>query len=504
MTFNLRADTGSDLPMSAFSTIQMKSVFQKIRNLLLLLILLATGTVWAQTNKPVRLEFPSEKYSTQQQRILCGKAGVCMVYPTFTTDSIRINIHHYNTNLELLNQNRLSLGIQYIYVAATYNDGKVYLLYQSQPKKKKEETGFLITYRLKDHRIDTLRINSLPNEEIRRLTVHDDNLVFISPIKKNNSNLFFVGKSAAHARGLFVSEVPDYAVEDFVIDTFSNTTVACLNHASETKDNVIWLCKSTLEGNITHLIDLPDTGIYRFQNARIALMDPDKYLVTGTYQYRKSGLGHTADGVYVTIYDHGKFSEPELYAYHPTDASASSTRSYESDILYLPGRIYHDSTRYAFVTESFYPEYRYSTTYTYGVPTTEPIFMGYRFINAEVIVFDTTGQKMWEYSFPFDNMLVTNRTSHLRISLFSDKVLFYYLTGRDLVTMLTNNNLEIIDPIRSSALFPADNKNVQTIYTLSLTPWYDDFYLLSGYRFRNTGNSKSKNPVYFINKLRYQ
>ena len=103
-----------------------------------------------------------------------------------------------------------------------------------------------------------------------------------------------------------------------------------------------------------------------------------------------------------------------------------------------------------------------------------------------------------------DNMLVTNLTSHLRVAFTKAGILFYHLQSEYLVTMLTDRELNVIDPIRSSALFPQQNKENPVVYTTALWPWYEDYYLLSGYRFRNTGSTKTRRPVYFINKLRYQ
>ena len=201
--------------------------------------------------------------------------------------------------------------------------------------------------------------------------------------------------------------------------------------------------------------------------------------------------------MYSILYENGSFSEVELLPYDPVTKS-------QSEVLYLPGRLFRDSTHVAFVTESFYPEYRYSTTYSYGVPTTEPIFMGYRFLNADVHIFDKEGHPAGKYSFPFDNMLVTNLTSHLRVAFTKAGILFYHLQSEYLVTMLTDRELNILDPIRSTTLFPQQNKENPVVYTTALWPWYDDYYLLSGYRFRSGGSSKTRRPVYFINKLRYQ
>ena len=463
---------------------------------ILCLCIIATG-LFAQSDKPVRLEFPSEKYSTELQCVLCGTQGICLLYPSYKADTITSHIAHYDANLILVADTSLRLPIPYIYVASAYHDGGLYVLYQEKQKKKKSPAGLLLHWDIVTHRMDTMSVLNLPTDDITRLTAYNGTLLFTCPTGKDNSNLFYLHTDQPFAGGLFLKDAPNYTIDDFWVDTLGQRVVTCANTASGTKDNVIWICESDLNGQVLHIVDMPDTGAYRFQNARITQVDTGRMLIAGTYQLRKGSQGNTATGVYSVIYENGSFSEVGLYPYEPVKRS-------QSEVLYLPGRLFRDSTHVAFVTESFYPEYRYSTTYSYGVPTTEPIFMGYRFLNAEVHIFDKEGHPAGKYSFPFDNMLVTNLTSHLRVAFTKAGILFYHLQNEYLVTMLTDRELNIIDPIRSTTLFPQQNKDTPMVYTTALWPWYDDYYLLSGYRFRNTGSTKTRKPVYFINKLRYQ
>jgi len=412
-------------------------------------------------------------------------------------DTTFSHIVHYDVNLNLVAENILQLPLQYIYIAATYKNGDLYVLYQEKPKKKKNPAGLLLHLDIHSHQMDTLHILNLPTDDIAHLTAYNGLLLFTCPTGKDNSNLFFLPTNSSYVQGLYLKDAPNYTIDDYWVDTIDQRIVTCANMESSTKDNIIWVCESDLEGRVLRIVDMPDTGSYRFQNARITQVDTGKMLFSGTYQLRKNNLGNMATGVYSILYEGGRFSEVELYPYDPTS-------NHQSEVLYLPGQMFRDSTHVAFVTESFYPEYRYSTTYSYGVPTTEPIFMGYRFLNAEVHIFDNEGHLAGKYSFPFDNMLVSNLTSHLRVAFTQQGILFYHLQSESLVTMLTDKELNIVDPIRTTTLFPQQNRSNPLIYTTALWPWYDDNYLLLGYRFRNTGSSKNRHPVYFLNKMRYQ
>lgn len=481
----------------------MHSLLHKI-GCLLLLFFGAIPTINAQADLPLQLEFPTEKYSSQQHIIPCNDAGFCHLYPTFTPDSILINLHHYNANLSLVNQQQFALNKPCNYIASTFNQGKVYVLYQSQNKKKRENFGYLITYTLQNHQIDTLYVQKLPTEEIFSFTAYNDHLFFTYTSQKENRNLCFLPAHQHYSRSLFLPNITDYDICDFLVDTIHQRVLACINSDVRSQNSTILICETTLEGEITHIVNLPDTDAYRFQNAKIAAVKNDQFFIAGTFQYRDHGNDHTTKGAYSTLYDHETFTQPQWTIYPPTDLAANSTRLINSEVRYLPGKIYHDSTHYLFITEAFYPEYRYSTYYSFGMPTTERVFAGYRFVNAEVTLYDSLGNFVWEYTIPFENMLVSNLTPHLHVSFTNHNILLYYTHQGELVHMLTNETLEILEPLRISALFDTHTNSNEAIYTASLTPWYKNYHLLQGYKYKNIGKLKTKNPIYFIQKLQYQ
>lgn len=483
--------------MTALPPTRLKKGIRLRTALVGLLLCLALQGLRAQGDRPIRLELPADKYSSELQCAICDTLGLCLIYPTFDIDTPVAHIDHYDVNLMPLEQHTLRLPVNYIYVASTYHAGDLFVLYQEKIKKKKTPSGVLLHVRPGSSLIDTLHIRNLPVNDITRFTCCSNTLLFTSPTGRESSNLFYLPRHQSVVHGLFLKDAPDYSIDDFIADTVNQRIFVCANLASNSKDNVIWLCESDMSGEIQRIIDLPDTGIYRFQNARITLFDDKRLFIAGTYQIRKSSPYNTATGVYALLYKDGTFTEPELHPYEPSAAG-------KVEVLYLPGRLFRDSMHVALVTESFYPEYRYSTTYSYGVPTTEPIFMGYRFISADVRLFDADGHLAGTYDFPFDNMLVTNLTTHLRVAFSPGQILFYHILSQSLVTMLTDDELNVIDPIRAVEIFPQENRNTPMVYTTALYPWYKNYYLLSGYRFRNTGSTRNRNAVFFLNKLRYQ
>lgn len=456
----------------------------------------------AQKGTPLQLEFPCSQYSTELQCIPCHTQGVCVFYPTQTADSSYIHLLHYNINLEFVNRTQFNIDPQLSFAASHYSDSCVYLLYQNKNKKHRTPEGFLYRYHCDSHQIEATELSTLPINDIKQFTVHNGAIYFVSATGRDNTNLFFGAQGQSFTKGLYLNNAPDYTIDCYHIDTVNQKVLACVNTSSGTRNNVVWLAELTLQGEPLRVIDLPDTGNVRFQNARIAQMDSSRYLITGTYQIRKNGLNNTASGKYTTIYENGRCSEPQLYPFNSARAASANTMS--NEVLYLASKIYYDSSRYISVAESFYPEYRYSTTYSYGVPTTEPIFVGYRFLNAEIHVFNQDDSLLWQYTFPFDNLLVTNLTTHLRADFIGSNTLFYYILNQSLTTMLVDENLEIIDPIRTSEIIPSNKSNTTTTYTSGISRWYNNYFLLIGCRIPKNGNNKNSKTSYFINKLKYE
>lgn len=457
----------------------------------------------AQSGTPIHLEFPCSQYSTELQCIPCRTQGLCVCYPTLTTDdSTVLNLQQYDVNLAHADQLSITMPPSLSYAASEYSNGRVYILYQNKSKRKRDVEGMLLCYFPDSRVIEQQPLRNLPFDNISHFSVNDDQITFICGTGKDNSNLFFAKMGNDYIKPLYLENAPDYSIECYHSDTIQHNTLVCVNTASNTKNNVIWLVETNRDGNVQRAIDLPDTGNVRFQNARIAQMDSSRYLISGTYQIRKGGLNNTASGKYTTIYENGHCSTPNLYPFN--SARSVNTNAVSNEVLYLTSRTYYDSSRYVTIAESFYPEYRYSTTYSYGVPTSEPIFVGYRFLNAEIHVFNQDDSLLWQYTFPFDNLLVTNLTTHLRADFIGSNMLFYYILNQSMTTMLVDEHLEIIDPIRTSEIFPSNKSNVSSTYTTGITRWYKDYFLLVGCRIPKSGNNKNSKTSYFINKLKYE
>lgn len=472
-----------------------------MKRVIALILTICCTACFAQTNKPLQLEFPCAQYSTELQCLPCSTEGVCVFYPTYTTDSCFLNLCHYNINMEEVYRDFITIDPQLTYASARYDQGCVYLLYQNKNKKRREPEGLLVCYHCDTHIFETTEINNFPINDISQFNVLRGALFFVSATGRDNTNLFFGAAGQTFTKALYLHEAPDYTIDSYCLDTLNDKVMACVNTSSSTRNNVVWLTELTLQGEPLRVIDLPDTGSYRFQNARIAQIDSSRFLITGTYQARKGTLSNMAQGTYTTMYENGHFTEPRLYPFN--SARAINTNGISDDVLYLIGKTYHDSTRYVSIAESFYPEYRYSTTYSYGVPTTEPIFVGYRFLNAEIRVFNAGDSLLWQYTFPFDNLLVTNLTTHLRADFIGSNLLLYFIQGHALTTMLVDEQMEIIDPIRTAEIFPNGKNSSSMVYNSGISRWYDNYFLLVGYKFPQSSSNKTKKAAYFINKLLY-
>ncbi|MCQ2283666.1 MAG: hypothetical protein MJZ57_02055 [Bacteroidales bacterium] len=477
--------------------------FLSLKTILVMLFCMLTATLFAQQGKAIQLEFPPTQYTTKLTQIPCDTNGLCVLYPSSENEPFLLNIEHYNINLQPVHKTAFPIPTAHEYIGATYHNGIVYVLYQRKDKKKKDDNGLVLCYECRTQTLDTFFVANLPTvNNITRLTAHNHHLFFTCDLNKENENLYFLNITKKFAKALYLNSSIRYTINDYLIDSVYQRVIICVNSASHTRNNTLLMCETDFEGNVQYAIPFPDTNEYRFQNARVEQMDSDKFFIGGTYQDRKITISNSATGMYTTIYDGGMFTHTNLIPY------SGDTYHFDfydrTETMFISGKIYHDSTRYAFITEAFYPEYRYSTTYSYGMPSTDAIFYGYHFQSAQVRIFDTTGTLTWAYDFPFDRNLVSNLSPHLKISFLPNNVLFYYQFGQDLYTMLTDNDMEIVDPIRKSSFYPDEQYSNQTRYTSAFMKWYGPYYLLYGYRFAKRSNNKAKSPTYFLYKMKYQ
>jgi len=470
----------------------------KNRILLLTFFLCTIFFLHAQNRNPISLNLNITAFSDNFYHTLCADNGVCIFYATTSMypDTNKWSITHYDTNLAKQNQTSLILPTNHEVKSSFYTSDTLYVLFQIMSKKKATSDGLLLTYCISKNTFDTEKVSSLPTDDISNFVAYDRHVFFTSHHDSKHEDLYYYSMGTKYVQSLFLKDAPPYTIEYFSIDTTNQHLVTCLNVMPSNRANVFCICETDMAGNLLHAVDFPDTGNYIFEAARLCRTNAQNYLIIGSFQSRTTGTKDLFYGSYSMLYHDGILSAPIFSSFSKAvNRETSSSQSAETQLLV--GNVFHDSTRYSLVTESFRAEYQYNTVYNFGVASLEPVFVGYRSLNAYVCTFDSLGTPVWNYTVPLDNILSRNLSTYLRIAFLPENTLFYYLHGNNMVTLLLNDKTEIIDPIRSTPL----NNSTSSWSSMQIRPWYDNNYLLTGYK-QQRGSAKQN--YFCLSKMQYQ
>lgn len=470
----------------------------KHRFSLLLFLLCTLSLLQAQNRNPISLNLNISAWTDNFYHTLCAENGVCTFYSTTPTypDTNKWTFTHYDTNLNKINQISFLLPENHEVKSSFYTSGTVYVLFQIMNKKKATSDGLLLTYQLLENAIDTEKISNLPTDDIENFVAFNRHIFFTSHHDSKHEDLYYYSMGTTYVQPIFLKDAPPYTIEYYSIDTSNQRIVTCLNVMPSNRANIFCICETNFAGKLLHAVDFPDTGNYIFEAARLCHTNAHNYLVIGSFQCRASNNKDVTYGAYSMRYHEGMLSAPVFYPFSKAvNGEKATNQSAETQLLV--GNVFHDSTQYSLITESFRSEYQYNTVYNFGVASLEPVFVGYRSLNAYVCTFDSLGFPIWNYTVPLDNIISRTLSTYLRISFLPNNLLFYYLHNNNMITLLLNEKTEIIDPIRST---PLSSSTYSWSY-MQIRPWYDNNYLLTGYR-QQRGNAKQ---TYFcVSKMQYQ
>jgi len=469
---------------------------------ILLFILCGTSPnpLSAQKGRPLVLDFPLSIYGNNIQYIACDTLGLCVYYTVEKSDSTEFHLLHYDRDLQQLNHISQTYPPDISIEAACYGDEETVLILQNKIKKKKSITGVLLRYNCRQKQSDTVTIVGLPTGDISQMrSTRELTLYSALSANKKQSNLYYLSRGDRYAHPLSIPEANDYFVEDFAIDTIFHHIFIGLKSSISGQD-VVWLCETDYKRNPLFISELPDTLGYRCESLRMMQLDTGRWFLAGTFASRSQDV---TMGVYTLPCFETDNRNPRFDSlrFHPYSA-VSVVSPNNSHYYHTNGRIVRDSSRVAFITETMSPEYHDRPVYNYGIMTYEYTFYGYRYTSADVFVFNFDGTERWYYNFSYDNILSQNIGSYLNISLRPNQYLLYYTRGNSMVTMLTNDNDEILDSKETQNLFPESTYSPYNYEGTRLKEWYGGYYLLSGHKMST--KSSISGSTFFIHKLWYR
>lgn len=478
------------------------------------------SNLWAQSDPPLRIELPTAQDAEDYHFSLMGKDGVLVFYEglQLNKDTTEWVLMQYDTNLQKQCAFNIHLPPQASFRQSFFNQGKLYLLYQEVVGKKESPRTFISVVDVTAKTEQLHVIQNLPKFEGARLKAVDGYAVF-SFIYSDTYWIYFYD---THTENLHSFIVPNAAIisEQFVeIDSLNQKFLLGLGVLYGSKVAMLSVFETNYGGQLLKQAPLPIYEDFYYNTARLKIIDSSHTIIMGTYNLsssRKSGFYHS--GVYTLTYDNSTMGYPEFYNY--TNLQKKDTlkngkvKQQSLDLQMLVGDIVSNDSCYTLITEVYYPEYNYTSSYydnssyyyggTYNPPTTT--FVGYRYVNAYVTCFNRKGELLWDNYFPFNN-IVTRRLAN-RMSLYYTPfgtAIFYPYNSN--LTCCLINGYEIVENTETVPIECLHKKDVvEYSRDVNMYNWYDNKFVITGYQQINN-NSKSvkgKRYVFFINKLEYR
>ncbi len=190
--------------------------------------------------------------------------------------------------------------------------------------------------------------------------------------------------------------------------------------------------------------------------------------------------------------------------------SSGSDREYSFNFRLLMHPLIAASGSYILMAEAYSPEYHTMTQMVYdyygrAIPSSYSVFDGFRYTNAFVAGFDSSGMLAWSNGMEMRDILTTYLNKRMNLYPDNDEILLFYNANGKIAyktikgtTVVDNTSFTSIAPKRSTDQFVSE-------YLGSAEYWYGDYFLASGYELlRNNYLDENKRNVFYLIKLAFR
>ncbi len=478
--------------------------------------LLCSLPVWlsAQYDAPLRIELECAKDQNDYHFIAADTNGLFVIYEgnDLSPDTTTWVFVHYDTNFQKIAHFIIPMPTLTEYISAAQSEHFVYFLFQKRFPKKEPVQTLLLTIDLKNFSYNLQRINNLTNPKLTKLWAMDNHIALIAEEEKQDHLYFYDFFQKNHQE---ITNGTDYRIEFCEPDTVHYSWLIGLKEGKLNQYSNMHIYKFDIQDNTIHHYLLPPTQDITYNSLRAIVINTDTTLLLGTYnnqQDKHSSQLHS--GVFTVVWNDTLFSYPKFFSY--TGLKSQTAQSKKNDVSALNLQLLiaptaHGKGQYTFITEVFYPEYNYQSSYYddfgYGFGTNHysgTTFAGYKFLNAYITTFDPSGNLLWDNFFPLSNNLTQSLRTHLSIHYLGQEALILYPRNNHIINTLLKNGETII----KLSAFPIETNSSRDVVEYNrhtqIQFWYGNNFIISGYQYLYTkGKRNDKRYVFFLNKVQY-
>jgi len=502
-----------------------------------LFVFLPSVGLFAQYNKPLRIEMEVKATEEPFRLVPCGENGLILFAQTNKIekkDNVLWSFNFYDKNLKNLGQVLYPVPRSYEYLDYEVADNSLYMIYNSSRTSKGDECMLLY--------IDPIKfiIASIPFKVPDRTNISSfkiiGNTAFVSLVSKTNK--FYVVKVNMDngSSNIIITEKAENPSLLSILAEPSRNLLSIFVQKEERR-GAFSLSTYSYDFFGTRIGQKNYTGfnlIYYLVTAELFRNKDGELLVLGSFNDEPDhrfgdffSNGTETSGLFSGLLnsenskiEYRSFTEISNYHGYFSDKNSILARSSKSktkrlsEINYtsVAQNIHVVDSSYYFLIETYVPEYHRNYRQLYNLysnmPSTYsdyPILDGYRFINAMTVSFNDKGTIKWssameirdvfsKYIYPRMNLVVDGENAVLSYST-KGKILSKVVNGPDSKTGFDQMSI-LPDKARDEIIDDYNN---------GLTYWYGNYFIAFGYQqIRNNFISENKRTVFYVNKLAFR
>jgi len=190
---------------------------------------------------------------------------------------------------------------------------------------------------------------------------------------------------------------------------------------------------------------------------------------------------------------------------------SSPEREYSLEYRILIHPMSYDKGSFFLLSEAYVPEYHTMTQMVYdyygrAIPSTYSVFDGYRYSNAFIAAFDSSGKMKWNNGMEMREILTNylNRKMNYFNDTTGESVLFF--NANDKIAFKTIREKQTVESMSFTPIAPMKlTDQYMSEYLGSIEHWYDNYFLATGYTsLKNNLPGESRKNVFYLNKMQFR
>lgn len=508
-----------------------------IWSLLIVLYIFPVMSLYAQRDKPLRVEFSSFGRNNDYSVLLADDKGLIVLRDDGKNqDNQNVwKLFGYSTKMKQKWKSTIMVNNDFVLSRKFYNDNYANLLFLDSQNKESV---------IKQYRIEMSngKTDSVSYSVDGKLNIKDfrvvDNQSFILGLdikgfKNFLSSIFSSSEDEGKRMKLIhyewntgemklISDSFDTGMRPKSLDIFEHgktVDVYTARDVSDSRDD-IWMYSFSYSGVFQKKYKFsPVKGKFVVELA-VTSYGKNRHIAAtmSSLRDRYDRYEDYTDGIYLSVFKNGEEAvsrfyklsnlnsfyakaDPDMFRFFPGRKKVTGSVGYQ---IKMHPKIKGNSDEMILLAEAYYPEYHTEWYYdAYGVARTRYIFDGYRFTHALAIAFNDKAEITWDESMKISGIRSYSRRK--RVDIISDGSIagIAYNLDNELHFQLVVDGQaeERAQAVTLPLMF--SNDHLKKSHESRINYWYNNFLLASGYQ-KIDNRDKGNRRVFYIYKISFQ